>query len=106
MHANRKRKLQGLFWLVFSTLGMHVFGGLALDEANAYPNYDSFLNSLVSSFNVLNLENWNQQMYAVTRASNAGAIAYYLVRDMQKQSVYFYCCCYCYCYYNSGLNLI
>jgi hypothetical protein len=77
---NRACHMQGLFWLVFSTMGMHLFGGLQLEVGRTYPNYDTFLNSLISSFNVLNLENWNQQMYAIARASNGGAIAYYLVR--------------------------
>ena len=43
--------LIGLFWIVFAIVGMHVFGGLALDR-DAYPNFDTFLNSLVATFNV------------------------------------------------------
>ncbi len=40
-----------LFWLVFTIMGMHVFGGLEL-QIYSYPNFDTFLNSLVSTFNV------------------------------------------------------
>lgn len=39
-----------LFWLVFSIVGLHVFGGLKLDVA--WPNCDSLINSLITSFNV------------------------------------------------------
>jgi len=39
-----------LFWLVFSIVGLHVFGGLKLDVP--WPNCDSLINSLIISFHV------------------------------------------------------
>lgn len=60
-------------------MGLHVFGALTLPYPNGYPNFDTFLNAMVSTFNILNLENWNQQMYAVIDASNWGTTAYYLI---------------------------
>jgi hypothetical protein len=81
VHITQSRllRLQVLFWLVFTIFGMNVFGGLQLPPANAYPNFDTFMNALLSTFNVLNLENWNQQMFAVADASNDGAVIYYLL---------------------------
>ena len=39
-----------IFWLVFTIMGMHIFGGLELQSI--WPNYDTFFNSLISTFNV------------------------------------------------------
>ncbi|KXZ54857.1 hypothetical protein GPECTOR_4g929 [Gonium pectorale] len=69
--------LIALFWVVFSIVGMHVFGGLELMRG-AYPNFDTFLNSLVTTFNVLTLENYQANMYDTIRASNHGAAAFYV----------------------------
>ncbi|KXZ54859.1 hypothetical protein GPECTOR_4g931 [Gonium pectorale] len=78
--------LIALFWVVFSIVGMHVFGGLELMRG-AYPNFDTFLNSLVTTFNVgakweraalLTLENYQANMYDTIRASNYGAAAFYV----------------------------
>lgn len=41
-----------LFWVVFSVVGMHVFGPLKLDHWSPWPNFNTFLFSLVSMFNV------------------------------------------------------
>lgn len=60
-------------------MGLHVFGGMALAPPDDYPNFDTFLNSMLSTFNILNLENWNQQMYAVVRVNNWGAVMYFLI---------------------------
>ncbi len=64
---------------MFTIIGLHVFGGLPLPPDKAYPNYDTFLNALLSTFNALNLENWNQQMYAVASASNSGAASFFVL---------------------------
>lgn len=40
-----------LFWVVFSVVGQHVFGGLHLTYY-PWPNYNSFFNALVAAFNV------------------------------------------------------
>jgi hypothetical protein len=39
-----------LFWMVFSIVGLHVFGGLKLDIP--WPNMDSLINSMINSFHV------------------------------------------------------
>lgn len=39
-----------LFWLVFSIVGLHVFGGLTLDVP--FPNCDTLINSLIVNFHV------------------------------------------------------
>lgn len=39
-----------LFWMVFSIVGLHVFGGLTLDIP--WPNHDSLINSMINSFHV------------------------------------------------------
>lgn len=39
-----------LFWLVFSIVGMHVFGGLVIDVP--WPNFNSLINSLIVCFHV------------------------------------------------------
>lgn len=44
-----------LFWVVFSIVGLHVFGGTPLDSD--WPNFDTLINSMVTIFNTLNLEN-------------------------------------------------
>lgn len=42
-----------LFWLVFSIVGLHVFGGLVTDEP--WPNFNTLINSLIISFHVSRL---------------------------------------------------
>jgi hypothetical protein len=44
--------LLALFWLVFSVVGLHVFGGVKLDPPDPLNNYDSLFNALVVNFNV------------------------------------------------------
>ncbi|KAF8072369.1 NaCP60E [Scenedesmus sp. PABB004] len=65
-----------LFWLVFAIMGLHVFGGLHLDEP--WPNADTLVDSLILNFNTLNLENFQTTMYSVIRATNYGSAAYWL----------------------------
>lgn len=38
-----------LFWIVFAIMGLHVFGGMPL-KYYTYPNFDTFVNSLVATF--------------------------------------------------------
>lgn len=70
-----------IFWLLFAIIGLHVFGGLPLEDANyiGYPNFDTFLNSLVSTFNILNMENYQNQWGAVARVNGWGIGAFYVV---------------------------
>ncbi len=42
-----------LFWLVFSIVGLHVFGGAVIDVP--WPNFNSLINSLIVSFHVSRL---------------------------------------------------
>ncbi|WIA28050.1 hypothetical protein OEZ86_010635 [Tetradesmus obliquus] len=65
-----------LFWLVFSIMGLHVFGGLKLDEP--WPNHDDLINALIMNFNTLNLENFQTQMYSAIRATNYASSAFWL----------------------------
>jgi hypothetical protein len=58
---------------------MNLFGGLELPPDRSYPNYDTFFNAFVSTFNVLNLENWNMQMYAVMSVQHAASCVYFLL---------------------------
>jgi hypothetical protein len=51
-----------LFWLVFSIMGLHVFGGLTLDEP--WPNHDDMINSLILNFNV-RAEQWLLRIHRV-----------------------------------------
>jgi hypothetical protein len=45
--------LLALFWLVFSIVGLHVFGGLPLAEhGSGWPNCDSLINSGILNFHV------------------------------------------------------
>lgn len=39
-----------LFWVVFGIVGMNVFGGIGMDQA--YPNFDTFISSILISFQV------------------------------------------------------
>ncbi len=43
--------LVGLFWLVFSIVGVHVFGGIDLAD-QPWPNCDSLVNCLILNFHV------------------------------------------------------
>ena len=43
--------LLGLFWLVFSIVGLHVLGGIKL-ETPGWPNCDTLINSAVMNFHV------------------------------------------------------
>ena len=48
-----------IFWLVFTIMGMHIFGGLP-QPTMIWPNFDTFFNSLISTFNVSNAEGGDQ----------------------------------------------
>lgn len=49
--------LLGLFWLVFSIVGLHVFGGLDLAPPG-WPNCDSLINSAILNFHVRDTAAW------------------------------------------------
>ncbi|GAX79594.1 hypothetical protein CEUSTIGMA_g7035.t1 [Chlamydomonas eustigma] len=71
-----------LFWIVFGIIGMNVFGAMTLDLTYlgipGYPDFSTFLSSMVIAFQVMTLENYQQTMYSVVRASNYGAVSWFL----------------------------
>ena len=63
-----------LFLMIYSLIGMQLFGGKFNFEDNPYrENFNSFLNSFLSVFQVLTSENWPDILYLAMR-SNAGAV--------------------------------
>ncbi|GAX77245.1 hypothetical protein CEUSTIGMA_g4691.t1 [Chlamydomonas eustigma] len=66
-----------IFWLLFTIMGMHIFGGIYLSII--WPNFDTFFNSLVSTFNILNLENYQNQWGSIARTLGWGPAAYYII---------------------------
>ncbi|GIL55077.1 hypothetical protein Vafri_10594, partial [Volvox africanus] len=69
--------LIALFWGVFAIMGLHVFGGLDLAH-DPYPNFDTFMNALVTTFNVLTLENYQNNMYETIRTTNYGSALFFV----------------------------
>ncbi|GIM03598.1 hypothetical protein Vretimale_8329, partial [Volvox reticuliferus] len=69
--------LIALFWGVFAIVGLHVFGGLDLAR-DPYPNFDTFMNSLVTTFNILTLENYQNNMYETIRTTNYGSALFFV----------------------------
>eukprot|EP00198_Chlamydomonas_reinhardtii_P001158 XP_001690493.1 voltage-gated Ca2+ channel, alpha subunit [Chlamydomonas reinhardtii] len=67
-----------LFWMVFAIVGMHVFGDKDLDTF-PWPNFSTFLYSLVATWNVLNLENWQNIMYAVIRQTGYASSLFFVM---------------------------
>eukprot|EP00775_Hariotina_reticulata_P006841 gene6841-7059_t len=65
-----------LFWMVFSIMGLQMFGSLALDVP--WPNCSTLVNALIMTFNVLNLENFQITMYSVIRATNYASALFWL----------------------------
>lgn len=57
--------LLGLFWLVFSIVGLHVFGGLDLAPPG-WPNCDSLINSAILNFHVRGTAAWGRDDSAST----------------------------------------
>lgn len=43
--------------LIYTLVGLHTFGGLR-QQLLAFPNYDTFFNALIASFECLTLEDW------------------------------------------------
>ena len=61
-----------LFQLIFTLLGMQVFGGnFNFPQGQPYGNYDTFFWAFVTTFQVLSTENWNDELTSSLR-SNAG----------------------------------
>jgi len=70
-----------LFILIFALLGMQLFGG-AFNFADGTPdaNFDSFVISLLTVFQVLTGEDWNEVMYdgIVSQGGHSGGMIYSL----------------------------
>lgn len=53
-----------LFIMIFAMLGMHLFGGeFNTDEGTPQENFDTFAISLLTVFQILTGEDWNEIMY-------------------------------------------
>ncbi|CAB0032233.1 unnamed protein product [Trichogramma brassicae] len=77
-----------LFIVIFALLGMQVFGGkfnFSAEEDKPRANFDTFLQSLLTVFQILTGEDWNVVMYTGIRAyggvDSSGALAsiYYII---------------------------
>ncbi|XP_023318725.1 muscle calcium channel subunit alpha-1 isoform X2 [Trichogramma pretiosum] len=77
-----------LFIVIFALLGMQVFGGkfnFSTEEDKPRANFDTFLQSLLTVFQILTGEDWNVVMYTGIRAyggvDSSGALAsiYYII---------------------------
>lgn len=70
-----------LFWVLFSIIGLHVFGTLKLDDDpyhDGFPNYHSFINSMVATFDILTFEDVEEDMMVLTRASGMGSALFFV----------------------------
>lgn len=67
---------------MFTIVGLHVFGGVEVFLPDGtpvkFPNFNTFINSMVSTFMILCLENWDQQLYPLIRSTNWGAAAFFV----------------------------
>ncbi|KAJ7340397.1 Voltage-dependent T-type calcium channel subunit alpha-1G [Desmophyllum pertusum] len=73
-----------LFMFAFAILGMNLFGGKFKFEneegkqVTSRSNFDNFLWAMMSVFQILTQENWNQVMYDGMRATNKWAALYFI----------------------------
>eukprot|EP01083_Nonionella_stella_P298210 1012462_1 len=73
-----------LFIFCYAILGMQLFGGkfhfpeYPPDDDVPRANFDSFLSSIVTVFQILTLENWNSVMYDGMRGVSYPALVYYV----------------------------
>jgi len=69
-----------LFIVVFSLLGMQLFGG-QFDFADGKPrsNFDNFHFAFLSTFQILTMENWFNILYSAMRTSMGNASALYFI---------------------------
>jgi hypothetical protein len=73
--------LLGLFIFIYVLLGMQIFGGnsLPIQITGIRQNFDSFFNSLVTVFQVLTIENWNDIQTLIFLSSNSNFTIIYLL---------------------------
>nr|AEJ87267.1 voltage operated calcium channel Cav1A [Dugesia japonica] len=55
--------LMGLFIVIFALLGMQMFGGKYNLEKKSRSNFDHFWQSIITVFQILTGEDWNEEMY-------------------------------------------
>ena len=63
-----------IIMLIFALCGMQLFGGKLRPDDEGFPpraNYDSFLWSFVTTFQVMTGENWNEVMYEAVRGTTS-----------------------------------
>eukprot|EP00163_Fabomonas_tropica_P014779 TRINITY_DN2686_c0_g2_i1.p1 TRINITY_DN2686_c0_g2~~TRINITY_DN2686_c0_g2_i1.p1 ORF type:complete len:1526 (-),score=377.56 TRINITY_DN2686_c0_g2_i1:447-4610(-) len=72
-----------LFIFIFAVLGMQLFGGQIrfIGESPEVPrhNFDNFLWSIITVFQILTGENWNEVMYDVVRATHWTSAFYFVL---------------------------
>jgi hypothetical protein len=78
-----------LFLVVFAVVGLHVFGGLRDPDAFAYgvddpqfggrANFDSFYHSVLLTFQVLTLEDWEFIMFRTVEVAGWGGSAFFVL---------------------------
>jgi len=68
--------LMFLFMIVFSIIGLQVFGQAQLDIG--FPNFHSFFGSLLIVFQLMTLEDWQTLMLTTVRATNWGSCLYFI----------------------------
>lgn len=81
--------LLSLFLVVFAVVGLHVFGGLRDPDAFAYgvddpqfggrANFDSFYHSVLLTFQVLTLEDWEFIMFRTVEVAGWGGSAFFVL---------------------------
>jgi len=70
--------LMFLFLIIFSLLFSQLFSGwMYRDSGNPFYNFDNFSNSLISSFDLLTVENWNNILWAMW--ANVGSLGTYFM---------------------------
>ena len=79
-HLSYILSLLMLFTYIFTILGMQAFGGaLEVDGEVPRANYDSFLDSLFTVFQVLTFDAWNGPLYDAMRVKGAFASTFFVV---------------------------
>ncbi|CAD7703297.1 unnamed protein product, partial [Ostreobium quekettii] len=68
--------LMFLFMVVFAIVGLHLYGGVVPQDE--FPNFNSFLNSVIVMFNVLTLEDWEIIMYTFMHETNFGSVFFFI----------------------------
>eukprot|EP00899_Mesostigma_viride_P026282 jgi/Mesvir1/6839/Mv09018-RA.1 len=69
-----------LFLLVFSIMGLHIYGGVIHEDLiTTDRNFNGIFNSLMLIFQVLTMENWNEIMLETVRYTSWGSAAFFVI---------------------------